>query len=393
MPELIVNEKYLSLVPRPEPLQYKALEQSIIRHGGCYEPIVVNEKNEILDGHTRYEICHRLKLLYEIEMLTGMTEQEQMSYILDVNKNRRHLMYSQIEKLETALKEIDAEIVRGKLNQKAGTPLGNVAQRVDVKADLAKKSQVSPKTASKYIQVQKKGTPETKRALKDGEISIDKAYRETKAEAKAAGGRKETLKKLGMAEAIPYALQLSPRQFSILEETAKKDGTTVEELMKGKFEDFLYAIAPPAPPKEKTGATNVPDETYEFPLPFLTVCKEKGAVKFLASLETEKEIVFAIGNLHPIGDFADENESYYTQYETFCKEHPEGTEYKPSATDRIFIVDKSDNKPPAGQGGAEEKRCTEIAKKKKRKSDGTPTDKATADYVNDVAQDFGLRAK
>jgi len=40
--KLKINEAYQSLVPRPAPEEYKALEADIVERGGVTEPIIVN---------------------------------------------------------------------------------------------------------------------------------------------------------------------------------------------------------------------------------------------------------------------------------------------------------------------------------------------------------------
>ena len=46
---------YLDLVPRPTTEEYTVLKESLILEGQK-DPIVINSKGIILDGHTRYEI-------------------------------------------------------------------------------------------------------------------------------------------------------------------------------------------------------------------------------------------------------------------------------------------------------------------------------------------------
>jgi ParB-like chromosome segregation protein Spo0J len=52
-----VSDKYLKLVPRPTKEEFDVIKESILVHGQR-EPITINEKGVVLDGHTRYEILY-----------------------------------------------------------------------------------------------------------------------------------------------------------------------------------------------------------------------------------------------------------------------------------------------------------------------------------------------
>jgi hypothetical protein len=53
---VIINPEYARLVP---PSPYEAIKQSIEQFGQ-HVPIIINEKGEILDGHTRFKACNEL---------------------------------------------------------------------------------------------------------------------------------------------------------------------------------------------------------------------------------------------------------------------------------------------------------------------------------------------
>lgn len=85
-----IKKQYLTLVPRPEPDQFKSLLESI-KEDGQHLPIVVNEKGYILDGYTRFKACNQLKITPEYEVKKFDDENEERRYVIIVNLSRRQL--------------------------------------------------------------------------------------------------------------------------------------------------------------------------------------------------------------------------------------------------------------------------------------------------------------
>jgi hypothetical protein len=65
---IIVNPEYASLVPEISDSQYKQIKQDIQEHGQ-HVPIIINQKGEILDGHTRFKVT---SCLSSCEECTGL---------------------------------------------------------------------------------------------------------------------------------------------------------------------------------------------------------------------------------------------------------------------------------------------------------------------------------
>lgn len=104
--KLIINEEYLKKVPRPETEQYEALKESI-KERGQLEPITVNEKFEIIDGYTRFQICNELKIQPEFKIRKFVDSHEESLFVRTVNQKRRHLNPLQIYQMyEDEIEEI-----------------------------------------------------------------------------------------------------------------------------------------------------------------------------------------------------------------------------------------------------------------------------------------------
>jgi hypothetical protein len=85
-----IDEEYFDLVPRPTKEERTALKHSIMLEG-VKDPIVVNEKGIVLDGHTRFEICQELSLTPPIRVKQFPTLEEEKRYVIESNTNRRQL--------------------------------------------------------------------------------------------------------------------------------------------------------------------------------------------------------------------------------------------------------------------------------------------------------------
>lgn len=104
-----VNPEYEKFVPRPTYDQYRALEQDILAHGQL-EPIKVNPKMIVLDGHTRYQILgdRGMRIKYII-----INPEDEIAYMISLNVMRRNLndfqrietMYDHFKKLKLQQRE------------------------------------------------------------------------------------------------------------------------------------------------------------------------------------------------------------------------------------------------------------------------------------------------
>lgn len=98
--KITVRQDYLELVPRLSEEDHKRLEDSLKKDGQLI-PITVNQKGEVLDGHTRFEICNRLKLLpIKFIVKSFETADDEMQFVVMTNLARRHL--SKLQKIELA---------------------------------------------------------------------------------------------------------------------------------------------------------------------------------------------------------------------------------------------------------------------------------------------------
>ena len=90
--DIEIDNKFKSSIPALSQEERQQLEQNIIDHGGARDPLIVwQEKNILVDGHNRYEICTRLNLPYEINSVSFDSREKVCDWI-DANQlGRRNL--------------------------------------------------------------------------------------------------------------------------------------------------------------------------------------------------------------------------------------------------------------------------------------------------------------
>jgi hypothetical protein len=112
-----INPAFSDLLPPLPDEQYARLEADILENG-CYTPVILNEKLEIVDGHHRYEICMANDIPYKMLVFSFEDALEAQQWALNTQKARRNLSvweHGQIAiKLKPALEE------KGKRNMAAG---------------------------------------------------------------------------------------------------------------------------------------------------------------------------------------------------------------------------------------------------------------------------------
>ena len=111
-----INKEYESLVPRVTTDEYQTIKQSIQQHG-IREPVVINEKNILIDGHTRVQIAKEIQLKevpYRIEEYSSKFIEKKA--VIEYNLHRRQLNMAQ--RCELGLVWLDIETKEAEERQK-----------------------------------------------------------------------------------------------------------------------------------------------------------------------------------------------------------------------------------------------------------------------------------
>lgn len=169
--DLVFNEKYYSIVPRPTLDEWHALDHSIAAHG-LQEPITINEKGVILDGYTRYEICQNRGISITTRTKSFETPESELRYVLEVNATRRQL---------NAFQRVELFIDIFRVYQKEGRENNNwhIPKKNPVGGALVRYSEVvgiGQKRVHAAIKIIESDNEELKQQCRDGTITVNAAY-------------------------------------------------------------------------------------------------------------------------------------------------------------------------------------------------------------------------
>ncbi len=217
-----IDNEFRSLIPPLTAEEYAGLEQSIIQEGCrdslvtwfvthekgyCKEclteaPVVMGDgiweckncgygiypfEEVLVDGHNRYEICRKHGIPFNTT-IKGFDSREQVKEWIILNQfGRRNLSAYDRSLLALKLKDLFAE--KAKINkvmsaQMTNEKLGNTVyqisekplEKINTTKELAKIAGVSHDTIHKVETIEQKAPEEVKQKIKNGELSINKAY-------------------------------------------------------------------------------------------------------------------------------------------------------------------------------------------------------------------------
>jgi len=185
MQDLIIDKEFRDLlIPLTEDEREK-LQVSLMADG-CLDPLKVWD-GIIVDGHHRYEICQEYGIEYRVQEMEFKDRDGALVWALENQLARRNL--NNFQRAETALK-IEAVIAAKAKEKQKRKPQSVVQKSVEQKSveppiktqnEVAKSAAVSHDTVHKVKTILEKATPEVKERARTGEISVNRAYIETRA--------------------------------------------------------------------------------------------------------------------------------------------------------------------------------------------------------------------
>ena len=186
---LRLNPEYDKLLPKMSEEDFAELKISIQNEGQHY-PIIVNEDLEVLDGHHRFRACIELGIEPDFEVRKFDDKLLEKKFVIEANLRRRHLNNFQLVELAVPLLEIEKALAK-KRQSKGGKngrdlQLGLMPEEspaepiVKAKATeiVAKKAGVSTRTFERGKKIIEKASEDEKQKLREGKVSIAKAYQE-----------------------------------------------------------------------------------------------------------------------------------------------------------------------------------------------------------------------
>ena len=127
--ELLIDSEIKALIPALNPEEYDRLRKSISKEG-CRDPLVIwGEKNIILDGHNRYQICQELDVKYNTVSLEFRDMDSAKLWILRNQLGRRNLSKIQFKILVGQEYELEKKLEgRPKLDEKYSLKMRKLIQ-------------------------------------------------------------------------------------------------------------------------------------------------------------------------------------------------------------------------------------------------------------------------
>lgn len=178
--DLTVDPEFRDLIPPLNEEELKLLEESLVADG-CESPLIV-WKGVIIDGHNRYMICQKHDIPFSIQEKHFDTREEVMLWMLRNQLGRRNLnSYQRVElvlKFEPLVKNAaEQRMMAGK----AANPVPTLAQgqtKGRTRDHLSEAAGVSHGTFAKAKKLVQSADEETKRELRAGKVTVNRAYTE-----------------------------------------------------------------------------------------------------------------------------------------------------------------------------------------------------------------------
>lgn len=176
-----IDPEFRAIVPPLTEEEYGGLEASILGEG-CRDGLVV-WSGIILDGHHRYEICQKHGISFRAVEKEFDSREEAKIWVITNQFARRNLTAFQRAELALRLKPLIAE--KAKKHEQAGGGSGISGRQksdkpINTKKELANICGLSHDTIHKAEKIVERATETIKQKVRNGEISINKAYSEIK---------------------------------------------------------------------------------------------------------------------------------------------------------------------------------------------------------------------
>ena len=178
--DLAVDPEFRDLIPPLNEEELKLLEESLVADG-CESPLTV-WNGVIIDGHNRYAICRKHGIPFSIQEKNFSSRDDAMLWMLRNQLGRRNLnSYQRVElvlKFEPLVKNAAEQRM---LAGKAANPVPTLAQgqtKGKTRDHLSEAAGVSHGTFAKAKKLVQSADEETKRELRAGKVTVNRAYTE-----------------------------------------------------------------------------------------------------------------------------------------------------------------------------------------------------------------------
>ncbi len=156
MYRLRIDPEFKGLIPPMQQKEYIQLEMNL-RSDGCRDPLVI-WNSTIVDGHNRYQICHKYKIPFRIVEMSFGSREEAKAWICSNQLGRRNISAEDRRYLIGSQYEFEKQIERNRNkagnNQYTDNNASKTAQQGTsnhaTAARLASENHISEATVQKY---------------------------------------------------------------------------------------------------------------------------------------------------------------------------------------------------------------------------------------------------
>ena len=194
--DLFFDNEFKNLLPSLTETERVNLE-SDLKEKGNLDPIIVwKEKQIVIDGHNRYDICQKYNIPLKPPTEISFPDKNSVKvWMITHQIGKRNLNNYQRSVMALKLEELLKPIAQQSYKENVGRPQKSqqnsaTINHFETRKEIAKVAHVSHDTISKVKTIEAKATPEQKAALSSGNKSINQVYiavrrEETKHQVKA----------------------------------------------------------------------------------------------------------------------------------------------------------------------------------------------------------------
>ncbi len=194
--ELTISPKFENALPRPQEAEFSQLKDMLLTEG-CRDALVVFH-GTLIDGHSRYRICHECGIPFNIMEMEFDDEDAALLWIVENQLSRRNVSdFAKCElvlRLEPKLREELERVRREKISQyRSGMRQNEMVQKSapsdgqdemvqnsapskKARDQLAKMAGVSHDTLTKVKKLLESAPSETLEQLRSGSLNVNKAF-------------------------------------------------------------------------------------------------------------------------------------------------------------------------------------------------------------------------
>ena len=176
MKEIIIDEEFKTLLPALDKETYARLEGNLLLHG-CRDAIVL-WNGIIIDGHNRYAICTKNDIPFKTVDMEFGNRDEALIWIINTQVSRRNLTPIQMSHFRglhyRVIKRLQGYNPHETIMSQNGTLLGSTKGQLADQYKVSKNTILRDAKLSESIDAIGEASPEAKRQILAGEISINK---------------------------------------------------------------------------------------------------------------------------------------------------------------------------------------------------------------------------